>query len=96
MANKDLIQIVNMGKTRLRRLREDITLGSLFIRDYENRYGLDPHVVCAFFEGFETYIEEMMLDDGFTDADYLDKRPEYDTLENLVAWQGCYAVLGNE
>lgn len=86
------VKIARLGKIQLKRLREDVCLGSLFIRDYENRYGIDAHTVWAFFDGFEDYIEEMMLEDGYTDADYLDKRAEYDTLENLRNWQSCIVL----
>lgn len=88
---QDMRKIAELGDIQIIRLRKDITLGSVFIRDYENRYGLDPHAVCAFFDGFEDCIEELMLEDGYTDADYLDKRPEYDNAHNLRAWRDMVA-----
>lgn len=45
-------------------LRQQICLGSLFISDYENSFGIDPHKVCDFFTNFwDTYCEELAEQD---------------------------------
>lgn len=81
-----------LGKIQLRRLREDVRLGSVFVSDYENRYGLDPDMVCTFFDGFCDYIQELMEEDGFiftTHNDFYDTFDKYDTIENLYDWYCC-------
>lgn len=82
----EMSKIARLGKIQLKRLREDVCLGSLFIRDYENRYGIDAHTVWAFFDGFEEYIEELMAEKGDKRNFYI-ARQDYDTLENLRNWQ---------
>ena len=50
------------------RLRHEVTAGSLFIRDYGNSLGVDPHEACDFFDGFYEAIE---WDMGRDDSDCL-------------------------
>lgn len=46
-------------------LRKQIVLGSLFISDYENDFGLDPKEVCDFFDSFwSSYVYELAEEDG--------------------------------
>lgn len=49
-------KLKDLGKTQLWRLRQDIVLNSLFLNDYENRYGIAPKEVCAFMDG---YVEDL-------------------------------------
>lgn len=71
-------------------LRKEITLNSLFISDYENSFGISPKQVCEFFDGFLSYIDELMEENGVADKDYWDEFSSYDTEENLLAWYGCF------
>lgn len=41
-------------------LRRDVSLGSVFISDYENRFGISPEQVCTFFDGYNSFIEELI------------------------------------
>ncbi len=46
-------------------LRQQIILGSIYISDYENRFGIDADKVCDFFTSFlEEYCEELAQEDG--------------------------------
>ena len=49
---KDIIALVSLGKIQTNRLTKDIIWNSLFIGDYENRYGIDAHIVCDFADGY--------------------------------------------
>ena len=49
-----------MNSKTLWTLRKQIILNSLFISDYRNTFGIDPHVVCDFFDSFLSYLDEEM------------------------------------
>ena len=81
MARK--VTLGNLGKIQLRRLRKDIVLNSLFIHDYENRYGLDPHAVCNFFDGFVEYLSELEREKYGKEIEIDAFFKEFDTPQNL-------------
>lgn len=81
------VKMSNLGKTQLKRLRSDIKLNSLFISDYENRYGIDPHEVCDFFDGFMSYLTELEKEKYGKELDKIeDFFKEFDNIENLWEW----------
>lgn len=46
-------------------LRQDITLGSLYVSDYRNSFGIKSEKVCDFFTSFwDSYCEELAKEDG--------------------------------
>ena len=71
-------------------LRKQIVLNSLYLDDYENDYGFNTDQVCTFFDGFLSFIGEMMAEDGISDKDFFERLPDYDTKENLIAWYDCF------
>ena len=85
-------------------LRQDIVLNSLFVSDYENRFNISPRQVCDFFDGYVSFLEELIKEDGKmpickgdTIQDQIEYGNEYDKLmveydntENLKAWYGCF------
>ena len=78
------ITISNLGKIQLKRLRSDIVLNSLFIADYNNRYGIDPHLVCDFFDGYMSYLGELEKEKYGKELDNIwDFFKEFDNPENL-------------
>lgn len=81
-----------MSEETLWKLRQEIKLGSLFIADYRNSFGVDPHKVCDFFDGFLEFVEEEMREDHprFNDADFWELLPNYDTPEYLLDWYCCF------
>ncbi len=55
---KDIIALCNLGKIQTNRLTKDIVWNSIFYGDYENRYGIDTHVVCDFADGYLNWLCE--------------------------------------
>lgn len=54
---------------------------------YENSYGLDPHKVSDFFEGYELFIDAIILDnhgDKEWDRNYEPLFEKYDTEATLL------------
>lgn len=46
-------------------LRQQITLGSIYVSDYENSFGIQPKKVCDFFTSFwDSYCQELAKEDG--------------------------------
>ena len=56
--NKDTLTLVSLGKTQTNRLTKDIVWNSLFISDYENRYGIDANIVSDFADGYLEWLRE--------------------------------------
>ena len=81
-----------MSEENLWKLRQEIKLGSLFIADYRNSFGVDPHKVCDFFDGFLEFVEEEMQVDysSYDDAAFWELLPDYDTPEYLLDWYSCF------
>ncbi len=79
-------------KERLWNLRQEIKLGSLFIADYRNSFGVAPHKVCDFFDGFLEFVGEVMQVDysSYDDAAFWELLPDYDTPEYLLDWYSCF------
>lgn len=73
-------------------LRKEIRLNSLFISDYQNSFGIDPHVVCDFFDSYLSYLNEEMTQTipEYDDRNFFDLLPKYDTEENLWNWYCSY------
>ena len=84
------ISIFDLTDAQLVSLRKQITLNSLFYRDYRNTFGVDTHEVCDFFDGYVDYLFEIATEDGFPTDDALAVFKEYDNAENLLAWRLCY------
>lgn len=80
LTNKNLIQ-----------LRKEIKLGSFYLSDFENSFGISAKQVSEFFDGFLSYIDELMEEDGVAAKDYWNEFSSYDTEENLLAWYGCFS-----
>lgn len=56
--NKDTLTLVSLGKIQTNRLTKDIVWNSLFISDYENRYGIDANIVSDFADGYLDWLCE--------------------------------------
>ena len=67
----------------LLQLRQEITLGSLFIADYNNSFGISPNQVCDFFDGYVSYLEEIADEQG-------GEAFSHDNDQNLLSWYGCF------
>ena len=86
------MKIEKIGPIQLRRLREDVDINSLYLIDYENRYGVDPKEAYDFFMGYLDYLEELMREDFpvYKDKMFWNAFPHYDTKKNLWDWWCCW------
>ena len=72
------VDVNNLTKEQLWKLRQEIVLGSLYTHDYDNSFGIDPSAVSNFFDGF---IEDSQVDDFGKSIDR--EVEEYDNAEDL-------------
>lgn len=80
------------SKNELWALRQQITLGSLYYKDYRNKLGVEAHICCDFFDGYLDHLWDLMEEAGVSDDQTLwDHLSDYDTSENLWDWYGCFA-----
>ena len=81
-----------LTKEQLHQLRREIILGSLYISDYRNSFGIDPNTVCDFFDSFLSYLNSEMERDvpNYNDAQFFDLLPAYDNAEELWEWYSSY------
>ena len=75
-----------LSKEELGQLRDEVILGSLYTNDYKNSFGIPEKAVQDFFDGFLEYLEELMEEDGHTDAEFWDVLDQYDNVDNLYNW----------
>ena len=78
-----------LTKAELQKLREQITLNSIYVADYENNMGIKAHIVCDFFDGYVSYLQELEKGNGedLPIEEFFDK---YDTIDNLWDWYCCF------
>lgn len=68
----------NLTKEQLWKLRQEIVLGSLYLDDYKNSFGIDPQAACNFFDSF---IEDAQQDD---EGNYNERKTEeFDNPDDL-------------
>ena len=72
------VDVNNLTKEQLWKLRQEIVLGSVYTHDYDNSFGIDPSAVCFFFDSF---IEDSQVDDFGKPNDR--EVEEYDNAEDL-------------
>lgn len=84
------IDVNNLTKEQLWKLRQEIVLGSLYTHDYDNSFGIDPSAVCNFFDSF---IEDAQMDDYGRPNNRETK--EYDNAEDLYNYyRSCENPFG--
>ena len=78
-----------LTRVELRRLRQQVCLGSLLYDDYDNDLGIDPYKCSAFFDSYLEYLGELMKEDGIKWGReyYLGK---YDNMSNLWHYYTLY------
>ena len=74
----DTMDINNLTKEQLWKLRNEIVLGSIYTNDYKNSFGIDPVAVYNFFDSF---IEDAQVDDYGKPNNR--KTADYDNAEEL-------------
>ncbi len=91
-----MAEIKDLTKEELWKLRQEITLNSLFLKDYENSLGIDVKECFAFFSGYVEYLGELVIAymenvglEEITDSDFLNMALEHDNEDNLYSWFSC-------
>lgn len=91
----------------LARLRSEVALNSDYYHDYRNTFGISSRSVSLFFDSYLDDIADMASEDGYlwdyaepgstyykegyhTWSEFLE---QYDTLDNLENWWGCYETF---
>ena len=87
-----------MTKTALWKLRQEIVLNSLYTADFDNSFRYTAHSTQSFFDGYMSYLEELMNEDGVSDNDVFNVLSKYDTIDNLWLWWNMFDInpLENE
>ena len=84
------VDVNNLTKEQLWKLRQEIVLGSLYTHDYDNSFGIDPSAVSNFFDSF---IEDAQMDDYGKPNNR--KTEEYDNAEDLYNYyKSCENPFG--
>lgn len=52
-------EIVDLSFDELKSLREQISVGSIYLADYDNSFGVDRNVVCSICDGYLEWLDEM-------------------------------------
>ena len=55
-----------LTKNQLKTLRNDVVLNSLFLKDYSNNLYIKNDNVCAFFDSYMEYLNELAQNDAFS------------------------------
>lgn len=69
-------------KEELWELRRQIVLGSVFVRDYRNSFGVPEDMCCAFFDGYLSFLQD--------EGENGNEAEEND--ESLFEWFCCFVV----
>lgn len=83
------MQIKDLNKEQLWQLRKEITLNSLFLKDYANSFGIARSECFTFFKGYVEYLCELQNTDYGFDLDIFDVIDMYDNEQNLYNWFCC-------
>ena len=83
---------MHLTKNELWALRQEIVLNSYFEPDYQNSFGFTTESVFVFFDGYMSYLEELMAEDGVSDSDVFNVLGKYDTIDNLCAWWNMFGT----
>lgn len=77
-------QMKTLTPQDLKNLRNNITLNSLYINDYKNRYNINPAYLINFFDGYIEYLQELAQENNEKNIDFFDLIKNYDTPQNLI------------
>jgi hypothetical protein len=88
---KKQLHVKDLGPRQLWKLRKEVKVNSVFTKDYENSFGIDPKEVHDFFDGYLEGLEEAMLAaiPDYDSNNFFDYFEEYDTYSNLKRWASC-------
>ena len=71
-----------LTKKQLKQLRNEITLNSLYLKDYNNSLFIKEKTVCDFFNSYIEYLYEIVSDETLDIYDILDKYDNDNRLYN--------------
>lgn len=81
-------------------LRKQITLGSLFISDYRNSFGISAEAVCDFFTDFwDIFCEELAKEDGVweqAESEYQRRIKEHPELAKKLSQHDVYLEISQK
>lgn len=80
----------DLTSSELWKLRDEITLNSIYIADYRNSFRFNAKDICTFFDGYVDYLFELAEEDKFPTDDEIAVFDKYDTEDNLYSWFNCY------
>lgn len=78
-----------MTREQLWKLRQEVCLGSLFVDDYRNSFGLTAKSVCDFFDGYIEFLWDIAQDDHGRQTTFEDVYA-LDSDEYLYEWYLCF------
>lgn len=61
--NEKELHIWDLSDDELKKLYGEISIGSIYLSDYENSFHIDENEVCNYCEGYEYYLEDFSLED---------------------------------
>lgn len=82
-----------LTKEEIGKLRKEIVLNSLYTHDYENSFGIDPHKVQDFFDGFVEYIWQDVIENYEDDEDTSVLEAEFEKHDNVDEIYDYYAYM---
>lgn len=72
----------------IKKLRNEIVLGSIYYSDYDNTLDFDEHEVSAFFDGYLDFLQSNYEEEH--DGEYPDDVFDLESDEELEAWFECW------
>jgi len=85
---KEPKKIWDLSFAKIKKLRKEICLNSLFLEDYNNSLGIDPHEAMSYFDQYFSFLlDQVELSRGrhkkLSDTEKINRALQADTWENL-------------
>lgn len=78
-----------LTRNELKQLRNEITLNSIFLKDYKNSFDIDIKKVYCFFDSYMEYLYSLADDDKYS-GDAFDVMNKYDNDINLWTYYNIF------
>ena len=82
-----------LTQEQLKKLRGQIVLNSLYTNDYKNDMNIEIHDVQAFFDGYVSYLSELIDENGGEKMTPKQRDKEFSRMDNeetLWDWYNCF------
>jgi hypothetical protein len=92
----------NLTTEELWKLRSECVIGSIYTTDYNNSFHFDEHDLAQFFDGYLSFIRELIDDDEIengssikrlTDNEIYSRIKKFDNKDTLERWYNCFDDL---